>query len=134
MAALIDTCVLIDIERGRYRLEDLDDLGTAAVSAITVGELSMGVELLPSSTKRSRATRFLATVTRILPCIAVDEAIARQFGQIAADLRRRGMAIGAHDTWIAATALTLGHTVITNNVQHFECVEGLRYKAWSSEL
>lgn len=133
MAALIDSCVLIDIERGHYRLEDLEPLGRAVISAITVGELSMGIELMQSAAKRARASSFLETVVRVLPCIAIDEAVGRTFGQIASDLRRRGMPIGAHDTWIAATAITHGHTVLTDNIQHFECVEGLKFQRWSQE-
>jgi tRNA(fMet)-specific endonuclease VapC len=133
MAALIDSCVLIDIERGHYRLEDLEAFGPAVISAITVGELSMGIELMQSSAKRARASAFLATVVRVLPCVVIDEALGRTFGQVASDLRRRGMPIGTHDTWIAATALTHGHSVLTDNIQHFECVDGLQCRRWSQE-
>lgn len=134
MAALIDSCVLIDIERGRFTLEALDAFGPSiAVSAITIGELSMGIELMQSAAKRARATNFLATVTRILQCVPVDELVARTFGQVASDLRRRGMPIGAHDTWIAATAIAYGHTVVTDNVQHFECVDGLTVQRWTQD-
>jgi tRNA(fMet)-specific endonuclease VapC len=135
MAAVIDSCVLIDIERGRFRLEDLDRFGpSVVVSAITIGELAMGIELMQSAAKRARAANFLDTVTRTLPCIAIDERIARTFGQIASDLRRRGMPIGAHDTWIAATAIAHDHTMVTDNVKHFECVDGLSIQRWTPEL
>jgi predicted nucleic acid-binding protein len=54
MAALIDSCVLIDIERERFRLEDLETFGPAVVGTITSGELAMGIELMPSASKRAR--------------------------------------------------------------------------------
>jgi tRNA(fMet)-specific endonuclease VapC len=133
MAALIDSCVLIDIERGRFRLEDLETFGPAVVSTITIGELAMGIELMPSASKRARAATFLDTVTRLLPPVPVDESIARVYGQLASDLRRRGMTIGTHDTWIAATAVAQGHAVVTDNIQHFECVEGLTVQRWTRD-
>jgi tRNA(fMet)-specific endonuclease VapC len=46
------------------------------------------------------------------------------------DLTSRGLPIGNFDVLIAAHALTLGLTLVTNNVGHFHGVRGLRVENW----
>lgn len=49
---------------------------------------------------------------------------------MATALARRGEPIGAFDTLVAAHALTLGLTVVTNNTRHFSRVPGLAVANW----
>jgi len=42
------------------------------------------------------------------------------------DLSRKGIQIGAHDLIIGSTALSLGFSVATYNLRHFERIEGLK--------
>lgn len=58
--------------------------------------------------------------------IPITEPVARVHAEIWADLAGRGGAIGAHDLWIAATALTHGLGVATLNEADFGRVPGLR--------
>jgi predicted nucleic acid-binding protein len=46
--------------------------------------------------------------------------------EIWAALTARGVPIGAHDLWIAATALGHGLGVATRNASHYDRVPGLR--------
>ena len=136
MGTLIDTCVLVDLERrmsapldeSQAALSKFDD--DAFVSAITLGELAFGAELVRSAVKRERGRQFIQTVSDILPSLSADADVARVFGLVASDLGRRGATIGAHDTWIAATALRHNLTVVTANVRHFEYVDGLAIRRW----
>jgi tRNA(fMet)-specific endonuclease VapC len=48
-----------------------------------------------------------------------------------ADLEKKGVPIGAYDLLIAAHALTLGLTLVTNNLREFARVEGLRLDNWA---
>ena len=48
-----------------------------------------------------------------------------RFGTVAASLAHRGKTIGTFDTLIAAHALSLGLTLVTNSTQHFGRVVGL---------
>jgi tRNA(fMet)-specific endonuclease VapC len=50
---------------------------------------------------------------------------------VAAALARRGEPIGTFDTLLAAHALSLGLTVITNNTKHFSRVPGLALENWT---
>jgi tRNA(fMet)-specific endonuclease VapC len=58
--------------------------------------------------------------------IEITEPIARVHADIWAQLAAKGQLIGAHDLWIAATALAHGMGIATGNVDEFQRVPGLR--------
>ena len=58
------------------------------------------------------------------------EAAARSYGEIRADLERKGTLIGPLDLLIAAHARSLGATLITLNAREFKRVKGLQVQAW----
>jgi predicted nucleic acid-binding protein len=61
--------------------------------------------------------------------VPITEAVARVHAQVWADLEARDEALGAHDLWIAATALAHGFGIVTINRQDFDRVRGLRVLA-----
>jgi tRNA(fMet)-specific endonuclease VapC len=52
------------------------------------------------------------------------------YGRIRHELERAGQAIGAMDLWIAAHAMALGATLVTNNLAHFRRISGLSVTQW----
>ena len=97
------------------------------ISAITLAELNFGAEA-----KRSqRLRRAIRTFTRDVAVVPFDDSAAARFGVVAAALRSRGAPIGVYDTLIAAQALSLGLTVVTNNTRHFGRVPGLAVENWA---
>ncbi|MGZ5440093.1 MAG: PIN domain-containing protein, partial [Candidatus Aminicenantales bacterium] len=60
--------------------------------------------------------------------VGLDEALLA--GELLAGLSLTGQNIDVEDVLIAATALTQGLTVVTNNVRHFERIPGLRVEDW----
>lgn len=60
-----------------------------------------------------------------------DSVAARYYAHIRDDLERRGCIIGNNDLMIAAIALANDLTVVTNNVDEFSRVLGLRVEDWS---
>ena len=129
MALLIDTDVLIDLERGpaaaiEQHLGDED----RAISVITVSELLHGVRRAQGAV-RARRQAFVEHILAGMEAIPITEAVARVHAEIWADLADRGKTIGAHDLWIAATALAHDLGVATRNGAHFERVAGLRVVA-----
>jgi len=62
--------------------------------------------------------------------VPFDQRAADRFAAVAASLARRGEPIGTFDTLIAAHALSLGLTFVTNNLKHFERVAGLKTENW----
>ena len=97
------------------------------ISAITLAELRFGAEA-----KRSpRLRRAIRAFVRDVAVVPFDQGAADRFGVIAAALKTRGGPIGVYDTLIAAQALSLGLTVVTNNTRHFGRVRGLAIENWA---
>jgi tRNA(fMet)-specific endonuclease VapC len=69
---------------------------------------------------------FLAPLT-ILP---FDESAAWAYGDLRADLERRGTPIGSLDTMIAAHALSQQALLVTHNTREFAKVPGLQLDDW----
>jgi predicted nucleic acid-binding protein len=61
--------------------------------------------------------------------LGIDKEICQLFGKERGRLRQQGALIGDFDLFIAATELHYGLTVLTNNRQHFERVEGLQLES-----
>src|SRR5882672_4883713 len=95
---------------------------TLCVSAITVAELRFGADHRKSSAIHSKIDAFL----RDLEIVPFDEICARHFGTIGSALAGQGTPIGDLDVLIAATAISVQATLVTNNVKHFARVRGLR--------
>ena len=117
----------LDLERGVGAPEIDAALGNEdrAISVITVSELLHGV-LRAEGAIQIRRRAFVEHVLAGLEAVPITEPVARMHAEIWADLAARGRPIGAHDLWIAATALAHGFGLATSNRAHFEQIAGLR--------
>ncbi|MBC7700357.1 type II toxin-antitoxin system VapC family toxin [Aquabacterium sp.] len=100
---------------------------TLAVSSITAAELYFGVAKSGSARNRLALSQFLSGL-QIMP---FDQQAAEVYGDVRAHLERAGTPIGPLDTQIAAHALALGFTMVTNNTREFERVPGLKVENWA---
>ena len=98
-----------------------------SVSAITFAELRFGADRRRSSRLHKLLDTFFASVA-VLP---FDALAASSFGKLGAILADAGTPIGQLDTLIAAHALSLDLTLVTNNTKHFSQVKGLRSENWN---
>lgn len=102
--------------------------GELGLSVITVSELQFGVE---KSAQRDRNQSALEAF--LLPFdvaeFSVDAAVT--YGRVRKELEAIGMPIGPMDTLIAAHALTLDVTLVTNNTREFDRVRGLKTEDWT---
>ena len=96
------------------------------LSSITLAELRFGAEA-KGSQKLHRSIRSFIRDVAVVP---FDATAADRFALVAATLARRGVPIGTFDTLLAAHALSLGVTVVTNNTRHFSRVRGLKVENW----
>lgn len=69
----------------------------------------------------------------LLPTLLMGDDADIHYGRLRADLERRGTPIGANDMLIAAHALSLGATLVTDNVREFERVKDLAIVNWLRE-
>jgi tRNA(fMet)-specific endonuclease VapC len=130
VALLIDTDLLVDLERGDPTSAVERVLGDEhrAISVITVSELLHGVHRAQGAI-RARRRAFVEHILAGIEAIPITDPVARVHADIWAELSSRGQPIGAHDLWIAATALAHDLGVATRNASHFTRVEGLRVVA-----
>jgi tRNA(fMet)-specific endonuclease VapC len=103
-------------------------LGDIAISSVTAAELAFGVAKSGSARNRQALEMFLATL-EILP---FDESAIWHYGDLRANLERRGQPIGSLDTMIAAHALSTHTILVTNDTREFERVPNLRLENWAA--
>jgi tRNA(fMet)-specific endonuclease VapC len=119
---ILDTTVLIDAEREASALdrvvEDEDDV---AIAAITVAELSVGVELAKGK-RRARRAAFVSAVLDSVSVETYDLDVAQAHGELLAHTRRAGSPRGAHDLIIAATARARGREVVSADAAGFRAL------------
>lgn len=102
-------------------------IGEVGISAITYAELRFGVENSARVDENmDRLERFLLPL-EILP---FDAQAARHYGRLRRELKRAGCPIGSNDLLIAAHALALAATLVTNNVREFARIDRLRVEQW----
>jgi tRNA(fMet)-specific endonuclease VapC len=123
-----DVCIYLMKRRSARLLTRVERLApVCAVSVVVYGELRFGVV---SSKHRAVATAHLEALLEVIRVVPLPLEAASRYGEIRADLERRGQPIGANDTWIAAHALASNLALVTNNEREFQRVAGLRVENW----
>ncbi len=97
------------------------------ISAITLGELSVGPHVARNDADRAARQAHLQQAEADFDPVPFDSVAARAFGTVAASLRSAGRkpAARAYDALIAATALAHGLPVYTCNPDDFRGIDGL---------
>ena len=102
----------------KARIADCD-LGTLAISAISYAEVAYGTYI----GKPPRAEVLDSFVDQI-PLVPFDEAAARAYAQLPFKRAR-------FDRLLAAHALSIGATIVTNNEADFADIPGLKVENWT---
>jgi tRNA(fMet)-specific endonuclease VapC len=130
MGYLLDTNMVSDLVRHPQGSV------TQAIRAVGEGEVCTSIivaaELRYGATKRAspRLTEQLEAVLRaleILPFAAPADVV---YGRLRTSLEQRGLPIGAHDLLIAAQAIALGLTMVTDNEREFKRIDELPCENW----
>lgn len=130
MAYLIDTDIIIYSLKGNkdvHKWMIANQNIPKSISVITYGELTYGARKSKHPEKNS------ATVTRIselFPIIDINKGIIEIFGEIKAKLEISGNRIDDMDLMIAATAMYMNMSLVTNNKNHFKRIEDLVFEEW----
>lgn len=99
------------------------------LSAITVAELEYGAcGADEPAAERTRMQRILSPFAKF--DFQAGES-ARRYGEVRSGLEARGKLIGPNDLLIAAHALALSAHLVTNNLDEFKRVNGLRCEKWA---
>ena len=101
--------------------------GMVFMSVITFAELVNGAK--KSHYVEANMHR-LQALSEMIDVIPFDRNAAIAYGDIRSDLEKRGLTIGGNDLFIAAHAISLNLTLVTNNEREFSRVNGLRIDNW----
>ncbi|MDW7726423.1 MAG: type II toxin-antitoxin system VapC family toxin [Candidatus Methanoperedens sp.] len=129
MGVVIDTDVLIDLLRDKEyavskikELEKEDELATTDINAF---ELYFGAYNSRDKERNIVSTRGLLGTLKLLH---TQEDSMEMAGRIFAERKAKGKMIEIRDLLIAAITLQNGYRLFTNNVSHFEGIEGLPFQ------
>lgn len=124
-----NTCVYVIRKRPEavYRRLSGAASGAVAISVVTAFELEIGA-LRAQGRHYSEAVRLFIAEFPVLP---LEDSARATYGQLRTALERRGEKIGAHDMLIAAHALALEATLVTNNEKEFRRIKGLKIENWA---
>lgn len=109
---ILDTNILIAYERGRmdralFRADEL------SITAITLAEYRVGIEMADSVERAATRSRWLDVVLSELDVLEYTRKTADHHARLLAHVRRTGRPRSAHDLIIAAHAVETGRTVVS---------------------
>ncbi|MCY7319016.1 MAG: type II toxin-antitoxin system VapC family toxin [Ramlibacter sp.] len=126
---MLDTNICIYLLKGGWKKVSSRfaefDYGDLLISAVVYGELRAGVEL---SARRDSDEAALLVLLSDLVVAPFDERAATSFGVLRAQVPGRQR--NAMDRLIAAHALSLDATLVTNNPDDFRAYAGLTLENW----
>lgn len=108
----------------RFNQTEISQIG---ISSITLSELSYGVSKSSKPKQNQIALMQFVAPLEILPYS--DEA-AQYYGDLRAHLEKQGAPIGSLDMLIAAHALSIACTLVTNNEKEFIRIPNLKIDNW----
>ncbi|MCY0887155.1 MAG: type II toxin-antitoxin system VapC family toxin [Alicyclobacillaceae bacterium] len=132
MLYMLDTNICIYLIKRRsnelFKRMRVFRTGEIVVSVVTVAELQYGVSKSEHKERNQAALEAFLLPLEIAN-FSLDETVV--YGNVLAELERRGQTIGPLNTMIAAHALSLDVPLVTNNTREFERVKGLRVEDWT---
>ncbi|MDD1744287.1 MAG: PIN domain-containing protein [Candidatus Methanoperedens sp.] len=126
----LDTDIVIEILRGNEtavnKMESFPQETLINITGLTVYELYKGVLYIGSKKLEDDLVNFIQSVE----VLQLDSYIERKAGEIYAYLKKKGEIISDADILIAATVLVNDSVLVTNNVEHFKRIKGLKIENW----
>lgn len=127
---MLDTniCIYVMKNQPQHLLTQFNRLASSlCVSSITVAELVYGAKYSQQPAKNlQNIEKFLSR----LQVLDYDQLAGHHYGDIKADLRRKGNLISDNDMHIAGHARSQGLVIVTNNTKEFTRVSALTIKNW----
>ena len=137
---LLDTNCVSELVRVRpeprvMQWMDAADEGLLYLSVLTLGEIRKGLAALTQGRRRALLETWLEVDLRarfsgrVLP---IDEQVADRWGLLAAQAKRKGIALPIVDGLLAATALHYNLTVVSRNSSDFTSAQVPVVNPWET--
>jgi len=124
---LLDTNIVIEIFSGNRDIANkVGQREAFFISATVLGELYVGINRVTNRTKHLKKLLDFLTICDVA---LVDTRTAEIFGEVSAQLYKKGKPIPSNDIWIAATALQYDLVLATKD-KHFDEVDKLKIEKW----
>lgn len=127
-----NTCIALIKRRPIHAIQKFSEyqIGDIGISAVTLAELRYGISKSQHQAKNQVALDEFLLPLEIAP---FDEQATVVYGVLRAMLEKQGTPIGPLDTMIAAHALSLEITLVTNNTREFNLVPDLPITDWVNQ-
>lgn len=127
---ILDTNVLIAIERGTLPSSSLSDDDELAVAAVTVAEYRVRIELADTPERAAERARKLELLLADIDVLDYTLRTAVHHARLLAQVRRSGTQRSPYDLIIAAHAAETGRTVVSGDAKaRFGDLPGVAYLA-----
>jgi len=116
--------------KGKFELESKFDQATVEncfISEMTLAELKFGVEKSEKPEKNKQALDNFLTGVQILPIFHSLDLYAKE----KARLQKEGIPIDDFDLLIGVTSVTHQLIMVTNNINHFNRISGIKLEDWT---
>ena len=130
---LLDTDIVIYSLKGHPAVKKNLERNLHAALKISIVTL---MELYYGAYKSQKVTSNLSKIKSIeesVEIIPIGRESAELFAMLKASLEKAGAPLDDFDLILAACALANDLVLVTNNVKHFERIEGLRLTNWAQE-
>lgn len=112
---------------GFYKKLKKLDPSDVCISSVTYAELMNGVKKSREE-KRNRVAMMVWLAN--IEVLDFDANAAEEYGNVRANLEKKGESMDVLDMMVAGHAKSLGYTVITDNIKDFKRVKGLKVGSW----
>ena len=140
---LLDTNVLSELMRpnpneGVVHWMDAQPDDEVWISSVTVGEIRLGIALLPEGRRKQILTKIADQMFKqefSEKCLPFDFEAANEYAKIVASRNHKGRPITVEDAQIAAIAITADIVLATRNTKDFLDIEGLELvNPWEADI
>lgn len=130
MNVVIDSDILIYFLKGQQEI--VDKLSAHPIENIFTTRINV-TELLYGAFNSAKVAQNMAKISAFLAnfhILEFDEKASMKFAQEKARLKKNGDLIADMDLMIASITVANGFALVSNNLKHFDRIDGLKVERW----
>lgn len=125
MGIIIDKSVLINSNQSAMNLSKIAKHENVYISAITVTELLIAVQMAKTQEVKTRRSNFVEYVVNSVSSLPFDEDVVKVYSRILSGLFIDKFSVGYLNLVIAATSIKFGYPLLTFDKSRFEQIPDL---------